>query len=160
MKKRLLISFMLLLSIGLFPGKIFAQAVTGGSADGAVGAIDAGINIPASSYQTATPPSFVLTLKRNNGNGVCEGSAEARLNFNGAFSGWMQLVDIARLDTKTELSNSIIGSGNGTWKGSAASKYLSFCLNYNIPPKNKLIFHFIWGYPGSATTYQFWIPEL
>lgn len=160
MKKSLLGFFMLILCISFLPSGTFAQVVTGGESSGGTDiGIDGGINIPASSYQTALPPSFVLTLKRNNGNGVCAGSAQARLGFKGVFTGWMQLVDIAYLSDKSPLSNAVIGSGNGVWQGVAASAYMSFCLDYNIPPKNKLIFHFIWGYGSNGPTYQFWIPE-
>ena len=157
MKKSLLSFFMLILCIGILPTITFAQDAPGTSG-GSIG-IDGGTITSYTSYVTSPPPNFVLNLKRNNGNGVCEGSAQARLSIKGGFTGWMQLVDIAYLSDGKIIPNVVIGNGIGEWNGVTQSAYMSFCLNSNIPPKNKLIFHFYWSLPGDNNIYQFWIPE-
>jgi hypothetical protein len=146
MKKCLLSFLMLMLSIAFLPKESFAQELPGGASDGYV---DQGTGTPAVNFPSAPPPNFVLTLKRNNGNGHCLGSATATINFKGAAPAWMQLIDIATLADRKPLTGVIVNS-DGRWNKSA----LEYCLAYNIAPKNKLIFHFRWA--GG----DFWIPEL
>ncbi|MDQ6756134.1 MAG: hypothetical protein M3004_04280 [Bacteroidota bacterium] len=149
MKKKLLLFSMLILSFGIFTTKTFAQEVTGGSADGLMPDAGGTMYVPTPDFQ---PPSFVLTVKRNNGNGHCQGSGTATLNFKGTFNGNMTLMEIAYQSTGKELMNAII-DGTGYNK---TSNSVTYCLSYNIPPKNKLIFKFWWA-EGQK---WYWIPEM
>ncbi len=134
MKKNVLSFFMLLLCIGTLPSKTFAQQAVG-SAGGLEG-------------------TFVSSCKRNNGNGTSAGFAEVRLNFSDKnLSESFQLIEIAHLTTGESLStNGSVEMGSG-W-GDMQKGYMSFALNFNIPPTIKLKFHFRWI--GG----DFWISEM
>lgn len=137
MKKNLLNFVIVILCVGALPTFTLAQDAPG-----------TGAGTQASDYLSAPPPSFVSGLKRNNGNGHCEGSGLTTLGIKGTPPRSMQLVDIANKSTKAYLDNFIL-DGNGV----LTSKGFTFCLAYNIPPVNKLIFHFT--YPGG----EFWIED-
>ena len=149
MKKSLLSFLMVMLCIAFLPKGTSAQDVGGGSADGLLPPPDGGVATAAPGFE---PPSFVLNVKRNNGNGHCLGSAVAVLNFKGGFSGHMQLVSVASQKDAKILPALTVSDGWGYWNKAT----MEFCLNYNIAPKNKLVFHFYW-LEGNK---DYWIPEM
>lgn len=136
MKKNVLSFIMLVLCIGILPSKTFAQDAPG-TAGGQEGI-----------------PSFVSFCKRNNGNGTSAGWAEVRLDFSDKnLSANFQLIDIAHLTTGESLSTDENVEMGGGW-ADMQKGYTSFALNFNIPARVKLKFHFKWS--GG----DFWIAEM
>ena len=135
--KKSLLSFMLILSVSLFSTKIFAQDVGGGSADGLLPPPpDGGVAAPAPGFEA---PTFVLNVKRNNGNATSiGGTAEARLQISKTYSGGdITLVDVSYLDKPGVSLNAVL---NG-W-GYPESGYFSYALKKNVNPAKKLMFYF------------------
>jgi len=134
MKKNVLSFFMLILCIGILPSKTFAQEAVGSS--------------------SGLEGTFVSSCKRNNGNGTSAGFAEVRLNFSDKnLSESFQLIEIAHLTTGELLSTDESVVMGGGW-GDMQKGYTSFALNFNIPARVKLKFHFRWN--GG----DFWIAEM
>ena len=128
MKKVSIILFVLL-SIGIIPLKTFAQGDPGGGNN--------------------EKPAYILNCKRNNGNGTSAGTAEVRLNFTDKIFHNVTLLDIRNLDG-TSLPKEAVMDGIGKFE----KGYMSYALFFNIPPTNKLFFHF--KYDNG----DFWIPEM
>lgn len=153
MKKKLLIFCMLMLGIGYLPGKVFAQDCPGtsggslGSIDAGTATIDGGITAPI----IINPPSYVSNVKRNNGNGTTAGYAETRLSFSDKNDHPVTLIGITNLDGSSLPKGSFVVMDE---VGNFVRGYKSYALNFNIPPKNKLLFHF------SCNGNYFCIPEL
>lgn len=152
MKKNLLHFIMLVLCTGIMSTQSYSQDVGGGEADGLMPDPGGSGFIAAPNFQ---PPSWSLSLKRNNGNGHCTGSALATLNIKGTFTGKIWMDEVAYKSTGKVFGSLTQADGIGTPKGSN----VTFCLNYNIPPKNKLLFKFHYETVGGATG-EFWIPEM
>ena len=143
MKKNLL-AFILMLCIGVFSARTYAQDVPGGGGDG-IGsdlAIDGGAT--ATVLPTIiNPPSYVSNLKRNNGNGTTAiGSAEARLAFSDKKDHPVVLLAITDLQGNVLPKGSVVMDADGEFNSKG---YMSYALNNNIPPVGKLLFHFSCG---------------
>lgn len=126
MKKCLLGIFMLTLSICLFSSKTFAQQAPG----------TWGIDFPE---VYSTPPAYVKSVKRNNGNGTtANGLGEVRLSVAKSFTGEIRLTDVRSQDNPDVSLNAV---GFVTY-GTHEKGYLSFELTTNILPAKKAIFYF------------------
>lgn len=143
MKKNLL-TFILMLCIGIFSAKTYAQDIPGGGGDG-IGSdigIDGGSTAPVMPV-IINPPSYVSNLKRNNGNGTTVlGSAEARLAFSDKSNHPVVLLAITDLQGNVLPKGSVVLDPNGEFNSKG---YVSYALKQNIPPVGKLLFHFSCG---------------
>ena len=149
MKKHLLIFSMIMLCIGFLPSRSLAQDAPGDGGD--VLEIDGAI----ARSSISTPPSYVRSVKRNNGNATSlYGTAEARLQIaqNGLSSLCdIYLVDIAYLaDPGKSLAKEIMGDVTLNRN----EGYFSYSLSKNVIPAKKLMFYF-----RTASGSCFAIPE-
>ena len=150
MKKNVLTFIMLVLCTGIFTTKTFAQDVVGGSSDGLV---DVSTGIAVTDVQFTQPANYRLNVTRNNGNGTSSGMASAYLHINGTgFGGDAVLVGIAWKST-AGLNYPVVMPGGSLPEKWAKGK-MTFPLLHNIPPKNKLVFHFV------VDGIDRWIPEM
>jgi hypothetical protein len=150
MKKSLLSFLILTLSIAFLPKGTFAQELPGGSSGGYLDpmAPDDGISSGGGVTYT-TPPAYVKSVKRNNGNATSVGgTAEARLQISKGFSGNVTLLAVKSLDGS--VSYNVVKFGG--W-GTLENGYFSYALDKNINPAKKLMFYF------SGPTGNFAIPE-
>lgn len=136
MKKNVLTICMLLLCIGILPCKTFAQDVPGGLSAGDVGTVDLGVRIGTTTF--SAPPSYVKSVKRNNGNATSVGGvAEARLQISNTYSGEIWLIDVTYLDNPGVPLNAVVNGCGYLEKG-----YFSYALSKNVNPAKKLMFYF------------------
>ncbi|HUS03172.1 MAG TPA: hypothetical protein VMY77_15645, partial [Chitinophagaceae bacterium] len=148
MKKRLLSFSMLILSIGLFSTKTFAQDDAGGASFQGISGSTTGTTTVA-----IVPPAGVRNVKRNNGDASSAyGVAEARLAFTrGMDIGNPKLVKITYLVGGAEIPNAVMCDCAVT---DVQKSYISYSLSKNVNPAKKLMFHF--SYSDGST---FSIPE-
>ena len=121
MKKSLLSILTLTLCIYLLTSKTFAQTAPGTTGD--VNAF----------------PTYVKSLKRNNGNGTtANGLGEVRLQIAKSILGEITLIDVTSADNP-DVSLSAVGA---YCVGIPQKGYLSYELIKNIDPVKKLLFYF------------------